>query len=393
MTQTKQLAKKHKVAILGATGMVGQRMIERLCQHPFFEISYLGASSRSAGKTYHEATIWRLEGRCPSNVKDQMVMDCADIVAANNSHHSDTDAKNPLEGISIVFSALDSHVAGEIEQAVIDLGKNSSSPVFVISNASNHRMKMNVPLLIPEVNPHHLEIALRSKQAIITNPNCCAIPFSLALAPLEEAYGIDSVCVSTYQAVSGAGYPGESAWDMIGNVHPHSGNEEQKLQIEPLKILGHLDTDKSVGTIISNHSMKISARCVRVATADGHLLGLQVKLISPPLLDDGSVDIEEVRETLRNWKGHPDFMQTPSTPNPILEIHDNRDRPSPRFDANAGESTEYPNLSSGMAVSIGRIECCPIMGLKMFALAHNTIRGAAGAAIANAELLVVKNIL
>ena len=394
MTETKQMTEKHKVAVLGATGMVGQRMIERLCQHPFFEIAYLGASSRSAGKTYKEATIWRLEGRCPSNVKDQMVWDCADIIAANNKNdHSDSDSKNPLQGISIVFSALDSHVAGEIEQAVIELGKKSSSTVFVISNASNHRMKENVPLLIPEVNPHHLEVAFQSKQSIITNPNCCAIPFSLALAPLEQVYGIESVCVSTYQAVSGAGYPGESAWDMIGNVHPHSGNEEEKLQIEPLKILGTFGTAPLQEKIICNHSMKISARCVRVATADGHLLGLQVKLISPPLLDDGSIDIEEVRETLRNWKGHSDFIPTPSTPNPILELHDNRDRPSPRFDCNAGESSEYPHLSAGMAVSIGRLEPCPIMDIKMFALAHNTIRGAAGAAIANAELLVVKNIV
>ncbi len=368
--------------------MVGQRMIERLSRHPFFEIVYLGASSRSAGNTYEKASSWKLEGRCPSSIKDRMVQDCSKIIVASQ----DTSISNPLEDIKIIFSALDSKVAGEIEDAVIALGKRNNQSVYVISNASNHRMNPKYPLIIPEVNPDHLNVLCEGrdfcKQAIITNPNCCAIPFSLAIAPLHEKYGIEAVCVSTYQAVSGAGYPGESAWDMIGNVHPHSGNEEEKLQLEPRKILGSILNDS-----IAFHEMKISARCVRVPTTDGHLLGLQIQLIRPPLLQNGNIDIEEIKNVLHNWKGHKDFIPTPSTPSPIIEVHENRDRPSPRFDCNAGESKTYPQLSSGMAISIGRIEPCPVMGLKMFVLAHNTIRGASGAAIANAELLLTKNLI
>ncbi len=398
--------KKIKVAVLGATGMVGQRMIQRLSGHPFFEVAYLGASSRSAGKPYKYATQWRLEGRCPKFIKDLPVQDCSKIKLAISDSSSDI-----FEDIPIVFSALDSKVAGDIEDAVIQLAKKNDRLVYIISNASNFRMHKNVPLLIPEVNPHHLEVVQNKKQAIITNPNCCAIPFSLALAPLQEKYGIKSVCVSTYQAVSGAGYPGESAWDMVGNVHPHSGNEEEKLETEPLKILGSLKDQINKEDQSNNfvpHSMKISARCVRVPTADGHLLGLQIQMVSPPLLENtsekntsekkskskftaDSIDIYAIKKTLSEWKGHRDFVRTPSTPSPILEIHDNRDRPSPRFDSNLGDSIDFPHLSSGMAVSIGRIEHCPIMGVKLFALAHNTIRGAAGAAIANAELLVAKD--
>lgn len=397
--------KKIKVAVLGATGMVGQRMLQRLSVHPFFEIAYLGASSRSAGKRYKDATQWRLEGRCPKNIQDIPVKDCSEIKSAISDSSSDL-----FSDIPIVFSALDSKVAGDIEDAVVRLAKKQDWMVYVISNASNFRNHPDVPLLIPEVNPHHLAVVQGKKQAIITNPNCCAIPFSLALAPLHEKYGIKSVCVSTYQAVSGAGYPGESAWDMVGNIHPHSGNEEEKLQAEPLKILGSLQSQDETRTrpnAFIPHTMKISARCVRVATADGHLLGLQVQLQSPPLLEDkniesknsennstsNNIDLNAIKETFSEWEGHQDFVPTPSTPSPILEIHDNRDRPSPRFDSNLGDSLDFPHLSSGMAVSIGRIEHCPIMGIKLFALAHNTIRGAAGAAIANAELLVVKGFI
>ena len=264
----------------------------------------------------------------------------------------------------------------------------------------------DVPLLIPEVNPHHC-CCTREKTGNYYQSQLLCCPFSLALAPLHEKYGIKSVCVSTYQAVSGAGYPGESAWDMVGNIHPHSGNEEEKIhKTEPLKILGSLQSQNETGTrpnAFVPHTMKISARCVRVATADGHLLGIQVQLQSPlPLLESknsennptaNNIDLNAIKETFSEWEGHRDFVPTPSTPSPILEIHDNRDRPSPRFDSNLGDSLDFPHLSSGMAVSIGRIEHCPIMGIKLFALAHNTIRGAAGAAIANAELLVVKDFI
>ena len=331
---------KIKVGILGATGMVGQRLIAGLLQHPYFQISFLGASARSANKPYSEATLWRLGGRNPlPNLPVQLC----------DPQHLDHDVK-------LVFSALDSSVASEIEQRFAAHG------CYVVSNASAFRMDSDVPLIIPEVNPDHLALAHRKR--IITNPNCCAIPLALSLAPLQS-FGIEAVCVSTYQAVSGAGYPGESAWDMIGNVHPHAGNEEEKLAIEPQKILGSIDTPAS---------FPISARCVRVPTADGHLLGVQVRLSQ-------SVSPEKAIDLFQNYVPK---HQLPSSPSPLFEIHTRRDRPSPRFDVMAG---------SGMAISIGRVEWCSVMGLKYFVLAHNTIRGAAGAAIANAELLVSKGLV
>jgi aspartate-semialdehyde dehydrogenase len=218
-------------------------------------------------------------------------------------------------------------------------------------------MNDSVPLVIPEVNAHALSVlGTAPKSGIIANPNCCVIPLCLALAPLHETFGVEAAIVSTYQAVSGAGYPGESAWDMVGTVHPHAGNEEQKLVEEPPKILA---TD-----------IDISARCVRVPTADGHLLGIHVKLAS-------SVSPSDAIECLSNWR--PNLPHLPSSPQPVLRLMTQRDRPSPRFDIHTGD---------GMAISIGRVEACPIMGIKLFALGHNTIRGAAGAALINAELLV-----
>jgi aspartate-semialdehyde dehydrogenase len=259
--------------------------------------------------------------------------------------------------VPLMFSALDSAPAKSIEAAAVDSGK------YVVSNASAFRMNAQCPLIIPEVNPEHLAL-LNGKPGIITNPNCCAIPLALSLAPLQKK-GIKAVCVSTYQAVSGAGYPGESAWDMIGNVHPYVGNEEEKLAIEPQKILGS----------VSKHAeFPISARCVRVPTADGHLLGVQVLL-------ENQVTPEEAK---RLFKEYAPLHALPSSPNPLFVLHTRRDRPSPRFDTMAGD---------GMAINIGRIEPCAVMTLKYFVLAHNTIRGAAGAAIANAELLLASNLL
>jgi len=327
------------VAILGATGMVGQRMIQLLADHPIFDIEYIGASSRSAGKAYHQASPWRLSGWCPKKINSMIVGDCSRANVPDNT--------------KLVFSALDSSVAGDIE---LEFANNG---YFVVSNASNHRMNPNIPLIIPEVNPEQLTLlGEQPKGGIITNPNCCAIPLSLSLAPLAEKWNIEAAVVSTWQAVSGAGYPGESAWDMVANVHPHAGNEEEKLAIEPCKILGK--------------QFPISARCVRVPVADGHLLSVQVRLTGNP-------SASEVEEAMRSWKGKAPAL--PSSPNPIIEIHARRDRPSPRFDSLAG---------NGMAISVGRIEDCPVMGCKYFVLAHNTIRGAAGAAIANAELLFLK---
>lgn len=258
----------------------------------------------------------------------------------------------------LVFSALDSSVAGKIETAM------ASSERFVVSNAGNHRMDPKVPLIIPEVNPDALELLGQQEcnlgkdrvvGGIITNPNCCAIPLALSLAPLQELGRIEACVVSTWQAVSGAGYPGESAWDMVGTVHPHAGNEEEKLGIEPCKIL--------------EEEFPISARCVRVPVADGHLLSVQVSIEGRP----------SPQAAVSRWEAwNQSQSELPSSPRPLFVMHPERNRPSPRLDIHRG---------NGMAISLGRIEACPVMGLKYFVLAHNTIRGAAGAAIANAELL------
>ena len=331
-----------KVGILGATGMVGQRLVERLHHHPFFEIAFLGASHRSAGKKYQDASPWRLASQNP--IPEMHIHKCIP-------------SQYPKD-VPLLFSALDSTPAQKIESEAVAAGK------YVVSNASAYRMNKNTPIIIPEVNPDHLSL-LKGKPGIITNPNCCAIPLALSLAPLQP-YNIKAVCVSTYQAVSGAGYPGESAWDMIANVHPHAGNEEEKLSIEPQKILG---SAKEPSTF------PISARCVRVPTADGHLLGVQV------LLENPLTPTEAKNLYAKYQKPCPSL---PSSPDPLFVLHKERNRPSPRFDIMAGD---------GMAISIGRIENCAVMSIKYFVLAHNTIRGAAGAAIANAELLIATNLL
>ncbi len=330
------------VAILGATGMVGQRMVALLNAHPGFQIAAVAASERSAGKPYAEATNWVLEGDCPPEVAKMIVRSCGPDAMPG--------------GVRIALSAMDASPAGPIEAAFRDAGW------AVVTNASAHRGESNVPLIVPEVNPDHLSLLDRQGPGcIVANPNCCAIPLSLSLAPLHERWGVKAVCVSTWQAVSGAGYPGESAWDMVGSVHPHAGAEEVKLGIEPLKILGRPDAPAE---------FPISARCVRVPVADGHLLSVQVRL-------DGDPTAAEVSTVMTQWQGHgPELHMCPRPP---LRITHRRDRPSSRHDIGIG---------GGMTVSIGRIEDCAVMGVKYFALGHNTIRGAAGAAIANAELLL-----
>ncbi|MCB9759301.1 MAG: aspartate-semialdehyde dehydrogenase [Alphaproteobacteria bacterium] len=331
------------VAVLGATGMVGQRMVQMLQDHPWLELKALCASKRSVGRPYREAAPWRLEDDPPAEVADVEVRAC--------------DPAHLPDGVRLVLSALPSSAAQEVEAAMRDAG------LAVVSNASAFRQDPLVPLLIPEVNPDHLALIDRQPGSgfIVTNPNCCAIPLALTLAPLHRAFGVEAVCVATWQSVSGAGYPGESAWDMVGNVHPHAGVEEEKLSIEPRKILGGLDAPAD---------FPVSARCVRVPVADGHLLSAQVRL-------KGAPSVAAVRDAIASYK--PTIPDLPSAPDPLFVITDRRDRPAPRFDAWRGE---------GMAVTVGRIEPCAVMGIKLFCLAHNTVRGAAGAAIADAELLV-----
>lgn len=334
------------IGILGATGMVGQRMLQLLEGHPWFQVAYLAASQRSAGRRYAEAAPWRLTGECPAHLADRIVQQC--------------DPDRVPAGVSIILSALDGSVAGPIEEIFRAAG------YLVVTNASAWRMDPLVPLVVPEVNAAHTALLHRQpgSGAILANPNCCAIPLSMALAPLHKSFGVEAITVSTWQAVSGAGYPGESAWDMVGSVHPHAGKEEAKLAIEPLKILGSAEKPANI---------KISARCVRVPVADGHLLGVHARLTGAPSAD-------QVSACMAQWPG----IDLPSCPQPPLRLTTRRDRPSPRFDIHAG---------GGMAVTIGRVEDCPVMGVKFYALGHNTIRGAAGAALANAELLCQQGFL
>ncbi len=330
------------VAILGATGMVGQRMVEALVHHPFFRVTALTGSERSVDKRYAEAATWRLAGDCPPQLADWIVRPTTpDALPA---------------GTRIAFSALDSAVAGSIEEQFRAAG------FAVVSNASNHRMDADVPLVIPEVNPDHLALVDGRRGFIVTNPNCGIIPVAMALAPLQARWPVEAATVATYQAVSGAGYPGESAWDMIGSVHPHAGNEEDKMAVEAQKILGAKD---------SAAPFAVSARCVRVPVADGHLVAVHVRLKGDP-------SPEDAKAAMREWTGKA--PELPSSPRPLLVVTERRDRPSTRFDVDRG---------SGMTCTVGRVERCSVMGLKFFALAHNTVRGAAGAAIANGELLAV----
>ncbi|MCP4805410.1 MAG: aspartate-semialdehyde dehydrogenase [Proteobacteria bacterium] len=326
------------VAILGATGMVGQRLVQLLLNHPWFEIGALCASERSAGKRYGDACTWRLEGdEPPAWVFDLPVVSTAPEAVP--------------DGIRVALSALPGSTAKTAEPAFRAAGYG------VVSNASSFRMDPDVPLIIPEVNPSDLSWLDRQPGTgfILTNPNCCAVPLGIALAPLHEKWPVEAVCISSWQAVSGAGYPGESAWDIVGNVHPHPGDEEEKLTEEPQKILGA--------------SFPSSARCVRVGVADGHLMSVQARLAGDP-------SVEEVLEALRGFTSRA--PELPSSPTPLIHVDTRRDRPQPRLDAMRG---------NGMAVSVGRVEACPVMGIKFYCLAHNTFRGAAGAAILNLELL------
>ncbi len=337
------------VVILGATGMVGQRAVTLLANHPWFHIAALAASPRSAGKRYDQACTWRLYGDAHRGLGDRIVQPCDPALLTEQ-----------IGRTGIALSALDSGAAKELEAPFAEAGWH------VVSNASAHRMDPGVPLVIPEINSEHLALVERQPYAgsIVTNPNCTSMPIAIALKPLMDAVGVEAVCCASYQAVSGAGYPGESAWDMIGNVRPHPGNEEEKVALEPRKILGSLGP---AGVELADFAM--SARCVRVPVADGHLVAVQVKTRNP-------IRPQDAAELFRTWDGAS--LGMPTSPDPVITVREQRDRPSPRFDA---------DLGGGMGVAVGRIERCEVMGLKFFAMAHNTVRGAAGAAVLNAELL------
>jgi aspartate-semialdehyde dehydrogenase len=347
---------KIKVGVLGATGTVGQRFIQLLDGHPWFEISDLAASERSAGRSYGESMIgrWKLETPIPTWAEGMEIKECT-----------------PGLDCSVVFSAMDSSVAGPVEEAFAQAG------YVVSSNSRNHRMDDDVPLLIPEVNGDHLEIVEEQKRGrgskgfIVTNPNCSTIGMVLAIAPLHKEYGIEKVMVTTMQALSGAGYPGVASMDILDNILPFIGGEEGKMETEPNKILGQVQGGKFVVADIT-----ISASCNRVQVTDGHLKTVSITFGRKPSPDD-------LVETLKNFNPLKDF-DLPSAPSQPIVVRDEDDRPQPRLDRGAGK---------GMSCVVGRIRECPILDYKFLVLSHNTIRGAAGAAILNAEYMKVKGLL
>ena len=350
---------KIKVGILGATGMVGQRFISLLDKHPYFEVTELAASERSAGKTYAEAVQgrWKVDGDIPVYTSGMVVKEC-----------------KPGLDCKLVFSALESSVAGPIEEAFAKAG------YVVSSNSRNHRMTEDVPLLIPEVNPDHLNMLVKQKERLggkgfmVTNPNCSTIMLALALKPLQDAFGINKVIVTTMQALSGAGFPGVPSLDILDNIVPYIGGEEEKMESETLKILGNIE-----GDAFEDALMSISAHCNRVATKDGHLECVSVALETMP------ENLDAVKDAFRNFQGMPQSMDLPTAPKSPIIVRTEEDRPQPRLDRDA---------SKGMAISIGRIRNDPVIGgVKFIVLGHNTIRGAAGAAILNAELMYKKELL
>lgn len=348
-------SEKIPVAVLGATGSVGQRFIQLLESHPWFRLHEVVASERSAGKTYAEAADWRLESLVPEAAAGLVVKSLG------------SELESPL-----LFSGLDSNVAGEAEELYANRG------AAVISNSKNHRMDADVPLLIPEINAQHIDAVEHQRKRrggrgyIVTNPNCSTIGLAMAIAPIERAFGIEALHVTTMQAISGAGYAGVPSYAILDNVIPYISGEEDKVESEPRKILGKWDGEKFVSS-----DFKISAQTNRVPTIDGHIMTISLKM-------RGSASLDEVREAIENFTGEPQRLGLPTAPKRPLHYVSDADRPQTRLDR---------DRERGMAVSIGRLRPCPIFDLRMVALVHNTIRGAAGAAILNAELLDARGLL
>ncbi len=338
------------VAVLGATGAVGQTFIRLLADHPWFQLAELAASERSAGKPYAEAARW-IGDAMPEQVGGMTVLAC--------------DPRQVKSGL--VFSALDSSVAGEVELAFARAGR------LVLSNAKNFRMDDDVPLVIPEVNADHLALleVQRAKRGwsggIVTNANCASIMAVMALAPLHEAFGINRLFVATMQAVSGAGYPGVPSLDILGNVIPYIKDEEAKIEVEICKMLG-----RRGDTRIEPADITISAHANRVPVENGHTVCLSVDFLQ-------HVSASAALDVLREWRGDASARDLPSSPARALLVTDEPDRPQPRRDVGAGR---------GMTVTVGRVRDDPLFDVKLVAMGHNTIRGAAGASVLNAELLV-----
>ena len=355
-TKRRSSTERIPVAVLGATGSVGQRFVQLLEKHPWFRLAEVVASERSAGKTYREAAGWKLDTMLPEEAAGMKVKDLG----------ADLESR-------LVFSGLDSSVAGEAEDLYADRG------CIVVSNSRNHRMDDDVPLLIPEINADHIDAVERQKKRrkssgyIVTNPNCSTIGLAMAIAPIERQFGIDQLHVTTMQAISGAGYAGVSSYAILDNVIPFIGGaEEEKIEIEPRKILGRWTNGK-----FEYAPFLISAQVNRVPVIDGHLMTVSLKLRD-------KAPLEAVRKAIESFAGEPQRLNLPTAPKRPLHYIEENDRPQPRLDR---------DREHGMAVSVGRLRPCTLLDLRMVTLVHNTIRGAAGAALLNAELLEARGLL
>ncbi len=340
------MSKTIDVAVLGATGTVGQKFVRLLEGHPQFRVAEIVASERSAGRKYADIVAWKQETPIPEAVAGMTVRGIDE----------------PLSS-AILFSGLDSSVAGEAETAYAKAGHT------VISNASNHRMDPQVPLVIPEINPDHFELVTSQPGpgAIITNSNCSSMFLAMALAPIHRAFGLKRVQVTTMQAISGAGYPGVASMDILGNVIPYIRNEEEKLEEESAKMLGTL-----AGDHVDPAPFVVSAQCNRVPVFDGHTETVSVELVE-------KASAEDVARVLSGFRGMPQERRLPSAPERPVIVLDEPDRPQPARDV---------WVERGMATLVGRLRPCPVLDYKMVVLGHNTVRGAAGAAILNAEAYV-----
>src|SRR5215469_1921744 len=349
------MEKKIPVGILGATGIVGQRLVQMLEHHRWFETAWLAASDRSEGKAYGEVARWRMKTAMPSRVAGMTVSAAA-----------------PAGAPKVMFAALDAGIAAELEPRFAEAG------CAVITNSSALRMKSDVPLVIPEVNADHVKLIecqsakRHSGGFVVTNPNCSAIGLVLALAPLQQRFGLETVMAVTMQAVSGAGYPGVASLDILGNVIPYIAKEEEKMEEETQKLLGKL-----TGSKIIPGTFGMSAQCNRVAVEDGHTESISVRLKK-------KAQPAEIIDAWNSYTAEPQKLRLPSAPDqPVLYLEAN-DRPQPRFDADRG---------AGMTTTVGRLRACKVLDWKFTVLSHNTIRGAAGAALLNAELLKAQGYL
>ena len=347
------------VVVLGATGMVGQRFIELLQGHPWFELVALAASEHHGGRSYAGATRWRLPGsEMPAAAAALPVVACR---------------PEALPNVKIAFSALPAEVAGEVEANFARAG------VAVFSNAKTYRMAGDVPLIVPEVNAGHAAAIVQQRKVrgwpgcIVTNANCSATPLVMALGPLQQAFGLRKVMVTTLQAISGAGYPGLPSYDILDNAIPYIGGEEEKVESETRKMLGRWEEGRG----FTDAHIVVSAQCNRVATREGHLECVSVEL-------DQDVSPQEIAAAWEGYRPEPQQLQLPSAPEPALVYRHEPDRPQTLHDRDTGR---------GMAVTIGRLRRCPILSYKFVLLGHNTIRGAAGGSILNAELCVSKGLV